>query len=95
MGAQLSLRQFYRTFENKIWRLTCGPVRDKRTSEWRRIFNKELQEELGIVPVTCYIKGQRIQWLSHIMRRNKQEIIRAVIDWKPEGKRPRGRPKKR
>ncbi|KAE9545003.1 hypothetical protein AGLY_000546 [Aphis glycines] len=38
-----------------------GPVRDKRTSEWRRIFNKELQKELGIVPVNYYIKGQRIQ----------------------------------
>lgn len=60
--------------------MICGLVRDKMTSKWRRKFNKELQEELGIAPVTSYIKGQRIQWLGHIMRRNKQEIIRAVID---------------
>jgi len=75
--------------------MICRPVHDKRTSEQRRKFNKELQEELGKAPVTSYIKGQRIQWLAHIMRRNEQEIIRAVIDWKPERKRPRGRPRKR
>jgi len=68
-----------RTFENKIWRMICKSVHDKRTSGWRRKFNKNLQEELGKAPVTSYIKGQRIQWLAHIMRRNEQEIIRAVI----------------
>jgi len=75
--------------------MVCGPVRDTRTNEWRRKFNKELQEELGIAPVTSYIKGQRIQWLSRMVRRSKEEIIRAVMEWKPEGKRPRGRPRKR
>jgi len=29
------------------------------------------------------------------MRKSEEETIRAVIEWKPEGKRPRGRPKKR
>lgn len=29
------------------------------------------------------------------MRRNEQEIIRAVIDWKLEGNRRRGRQRKR
>jgi len=49
-----------KTFENKIWRMICGQVRDIRTNEWKRKFNKELQEELGLAPVTSYIKGQRI-----------------------------------
>ncbi|KAL4131010.1 hypothetical protein QTP88_008370 [Uroleucon formosanum] len=89
------LRLYTRTFENKIWRMICGSVRDARTNEWRRKFNKELQEELGLAPVTSYIKGQRLQWFGHIMRKNKEETIRAVIEWKPEMKRPRGRPRKR
>ncbi|KAL4113792.1 hypothetical protein QTP88_017365 [Uroleucon formosanum] len=84
-----------RTFENKIWRKICGPVRDAGTNDWRRKFNKELQEELGLAPVTSYIKGQRLQWFGHIMRRSEEETIRAVIEWQPEGKRPRGRPRKR
>lgn len=29
------------------------------------------------------------------MRRSEEETIRAVMEWKPEGKRPRGRPRKR
>jgi len=75
--------------------MICGPVRDTRTNEWRRMFNKELQEELGLAPVTIYIRRQRLQWFGHIMRRSEGETIRAVIEWKPEGKRPRGRPRKR
>lgn len=39
-----------------IW----GPIHDTRIDEWRRKFNKEFHEELGLVPVTSYIKGQRI-----------------------------------
>jgi hypothetical protein len=42
-----------------------------------------------------YIKGQRLQWFGHIMRRSEEETIRAVIEWQTEGKRPRGRPRKR
>jgi ribosomal 50S subunit-associated protein YjgA (DUF615 family) len=56
---------------------------------------KELQEELDLAPVTKYIKGQRLQWFGHIMRRSEEETIRAVIEWQPEGKRPRGRLRKR
>jgi len=29
------------------------------------------------------------------MRRSEEETVRAVIEWQPEGKRPRGRPRKR
>lgn len=40
-------------------------------------------------------EGSLTKRLAHITRRNEQKIIRAVIDWKPEGKRPRGRTRKR
>lgn len=75
--------------------MICGLVCDTRTKEWRRKFNKELQEKLGLAPVTNYLKGQKIQWLDYIMRRSKEETIRGVMEWKPEGERPRGRPRKR
>lgn len=41
-----------RTFESKIWRTICGPVRNTRINEWSKKFNKKLQEELGLAPVT-------------------------------------------
>jgi|UniRef100_A0A2S2Q1J2 ribosomal 50S subunit-associated protein YjgA (DUF615 family) len=59
------------------------------------MFNKEFQEKLGLAQVTSYIKGQRIQWLGHIMRRSEEETISAVMEWKPGGKGFGGRLRKR
>lgn len=84
-----------RTFENKIWRIICGPVYDNRTGVWRRKFNGELQDELELAPVTSFIIGQQIQWLGNVMRRSEEETVRKVLEWRPTGKRPRGRPRKR
>jgi len=49
---------------------------------WRRKFNKELQDELGI------------QWLEHAMRRSEDDISRTVLNWKPMGKDLKGDPGK-
>ncbi|VVC34675.1 HMG-I/HMG-Y, DNA-binding, conserved site [Cinara cedri] len=62
---------------------------------WRRKFNKELIEETGMTSIKYYIRGQRIQWFGHIMRGSDDKIIKTVMSWKPTGKRPRGRPRKR
>ncbi|KAF0762399.1 Reverse transcriptase domain-containing protein [Aphis craccivora] len=40
-----------RTFENKIWRVICGPMYDNEKGTWRRKYNKELQEEMEIASV--------------------------------------------
>jgi hypothetical protein len=48
---------------------------------------------LELEPATSYNKSQKIQWLGHVVRR-ENEIVRAALEWKPLGKRPRGRPKK-
>lgn len=50
---------------------------------------------LELAPVTSLIKSKRIQWLGHIMRRRENEIVRVALEWKPQGKIPRGRPRKR
>lgn len=84
-----------RTFENRVWRKICGPVLDAHTGEWRRRYNRELTDMLEMGTITNFIKGQRIQWLGHIMRRGENEPLRAALEWVPHGKRPRGRPRKR
>lgn len=83
------------TFENKIWRMICEPKLDENTGMWRRKFNKELIEETEMTPIKYYIRGQRIQWFGHIMREGNDKITKTVPSWKPTGKRPRGRPRKR
>ncbi|XP_025425552.1 uncharacterized protein LOC112694330 [Sipha flava] len=84
-----------RTFENRIWRTICGPIYDSVNLTWRRKYNKELQDELGIASVISFIRGQKIQWLGHAMRRSEDDISRTIQNWKPMGMRPRGRPRKR
>ena len=39
------------------------------------------------------IKAQRIKWLGHIRRKDQERPIRKVLDWKPMGTRPVGRPR--
>jgi hypothetical protein len=84
-----------RTFENRIWSTICGPIYGSVNLTWRRKYNKELQDELGIESVISFIRGQRIQWLGHAMRRSEDDISRTILNWKPMGKRLRGRPRKR
>jgi len=72
-----------------------GPVFDTNVGSWRRRYNRELQEMMNLVPVTNFIKGPRIQWLGHDLRREENDPLRVAFEWKPVVKRPRGRPRKR
>jgi len=75
--------------------MICGPKLDVNTGMWRRMFNKELIEETEMTPIKYYIRGRRIQWFGKIMREGDDMITKTVLSWKPTGKRPRGRPRKR
>jgi len=72
--------------------LQCGPIIDETAGNWRRRFNKELYNILELSSVTSFIKGQRIQWVGYIMRRGEMEAVRVALEWRLQGKRPRGRP---
>ena len=45
--------------------------------------------------IATVMRRQRLEWFGHVKRRDETENIRAVVDMKMEGKRPRGRPKLR
>jgi hypothetical protein len=42
-----------------------------------------------------FIKAQRIKWLGHIQRMDQLRPGRKLLDWKPIGTRPVGRPRQR
>jgi hypothetical protein len=42
-----------------------------------------------------FIKSRRIAWLGHVMRIDEKGTPKRILEWKPIGRRFRGRPKKR
>jgi hypothetical protein len=45
--------------------------------------------------IVRFIKSQRIKWLAHIQRMYQSRPARKLLDWKPVGTRPVGRPRQR
>jgi hypothetical protein len=50
---------------------------------------------IGVPKIINFVKTQRIKWFGHVMRRLNSDYLKAVAKWKPTGKRPKGRQKKR
>ena len=59
------------------------------------ISNEEILKEAKVEPIAMVIRSRRLEWFVHVKRRDETEHIRAVVEMKMEGKRPRGRPKLR
>ena len=55
--------------------------------------NEEILEEAKVEKIATVMR--RLEWFGHVKRRDETENIRAVVETKMEGKRPRGRPKLR
>ena len=86
--------QHLRIFERKILRKIFVPVQDKDGS-WRIRMNHELNELMGSADIVRFIKSRRIAWLGHVMRMDVKRIPKRILEWKPTGRRIRGKPRKR
>jgi len=42
-----------------------------------------------------FIKSRRIAWLGRVTRMDGGKMPRKILEWKPMGRRIRGRPRKR
>nr|XP_021199035.2 LINE-1 retrotransposable element ORF2 protein [Helicoverpa armigera] len=58
-----------------------------------KISNIELWERCGETPIDQQIKRRKWNWIGHTLRRDPDHIPRQALDWNPQGKRKRGRPK--
>jgi hypothetical protein len=57
--------------------------------------NHELNDLIKNTDIVKYVKIKRMAWLGHVMRMEGERIPKRVLEWKPMGRRNRGRPRKR
>jgi len=79
-------------FERKIFRRIYGPKYGNR--EWKSRTNRELEEMSKGENIVRWIKGQRISWLGHLERMEKDRMPKKIFTQELEGTRRRGRPRK-
>jgi len=57
--------------------------------------NMEIDKLIEGTDIVRFIKARRIKWLGHIQRMEQERPTRKLLDWKPMGTRPVGRPRQR
>ena len=66
---------------------------------WKIEFQVELRERLGIDDIGLILvlqqKGQnRLKWYGHVLQKEDTDWVTKYMEYKVEGSRPRGRPKR-
>jgi len=84
-----------RVFENRVLRRLCGPKRDEVTGKWRILHNEELRDLYSLPNIVRVVKSRRMRWAGHMARMGEGKGVHGVLEGKPEGKRPLGRPRRR
>jgi hypothetical protein len=80
------------TFESRIFRRIYGPKYED--GEWKIRTNRELEVLNKGEKIVKWIKGQRISWLGHLERVEKDRTPKKIFTQELEGTRRRGRPRK-
>ena len=86
--------QYLKIFECRILTKIFGPVQNEDGS-CRIRMNHELNKLTENANIVRCIKSRRIAWLGHMMQMDKKRTPKRVLEWKPIGRRIRGRPRKR
>jgi hypothetical protein len=75
--------------EMRMLRWMSGVTREDR------IRNEYVRGSIGVAPIGDKMRENRLRWFGHVMRREESEAVRMVMNMNVEGKRERGRPKKK
>jgi len=62
---------------------------------WRIRKSHELNEFIENADIVRFIKSRKMAWLGHVMRMDGGRMPRRILEWKPMGRRIRGRPRER
>jgi hypothetical protein len=82
-----------RPLERQILRKIFGPVNIDNI--WRIRNNMGIDNLIEGADIVRFTKAQRIKWLGQMQRMDQARPARKLLDWKPVGTRPVGRPRRR
>jgi hypothetical protein len=84
--------QGLRVFENTVLRMIFGPKMDEDGS-WRKLHNDELHNLHSSPNIVRVIKLRRMRWAGHVACLEEGRGVYRVLDGRPKGKRPLGKPR--
>ena len=58
-----------------------------------KITNKDLWRETGQEPVIEHLRRRKWNWIGHTLRKSDDCIAKQALQWTPQGRRSRGRPR--
>ena len=50
--------------------------------------------QVGVEPITTFIRSGRLRWYGHVMRKGDEDWVKKCMEYRVEGRRPVGRPRK-
>jgi hypothetical protein len=65
------------------------------TGGWRKLHNEELHGLYSLPSIVRVIKARRMRWAGHVMRMGVVRGAHNILVWRPEGRRPLERPRRR
>ena len=75
--------------EMKVLRLIKG------VTKLDKIRNENIRRELEVEDILKFVERGQLRWYGHVKRMEDDRYPKKFLDWKPDGTRPVGRPKKR
>jgi hypothetical protein len=71
--------------------------RSARKSRMEEIKNEHIKEIMGVkgkLNIIDNIGKKRLQWYGHVKRMPEEKILKLIMEWVPEERKKRGRPRK-
>jgi len=65
------------------------------TGEWRKLHHEELNDPYSSSNIVRVIKSRRMRWAGRVAHMGEKRGVYRVLEGKPQGKRPLGRPRRR
>ena len=59
-----------------------------------RFPSKKLRERLGVDDIALVLQQNRLSWYGHVLRKDDDDWVKKCLEYKVEGPRPTGRPKR-